>query len=76
MSDAQPLRDDLTILVCRLAGEQVTSIHDSLWPQLVDWRIAAVSKEHTSSGVHQLIEIPFSDWVLTTATDMTAGHSR
>ena len=77
------VREDPAILVCRLVGGRVTHIHKRLWPalarlapELADWRIAAVREEHTPSGAHQLIEVPFCDWVPATATDSAAKLSR
>lgn len=77
------LRDDPAILVCRLVRGKVTFVHERLWPalarlapELADRRIAAVQEEHTPSGAHQLIEVPFPDWVPATATDRAAKLSR
>ena len=77
------LRDDPAILVCRLVGGKVTFIHEGLWPalatlapELADWRITAVREEHTPSGAHQLIEVPFSDWIPAMATDAATKLSR
>ena len=77
------LRDHPAILVCRLVDGKVSFVHERLWPalarlapELADWRIAAVSEEHTPSGAHRLIEVPFSNWVPAIATETAAKLSR
>ena len=77
------IRDHPVILVCRLVDGKVTFIHQRLWsalarlaPELAEWRIAAIHEEHTPSGAHRTIEVPFSDWVPATATDAAAKIPR
>jgi hypothetical protein len=76
-------RDHPAILVCRLVDGKLTFVHERLWPalarlapELADWRIAAVGEEHTPSGAHQLIEVPFSDRAPATATGRAAKLAR
>jgi hypothetical protein len=78
---ASALGDHPAILVCRLVDGSF--VHAKLWPaltrlapELADWRITAVREEHTPSGAHQPIEIPFSDWVPSAATNAAAKLSR
>ena len=64
------LRAQDTILVCRLVASKVTFVHERLWPALVRvgdripaTHLARLHEEHTASGEHALVEIPFPDWV-------------
>lgn len=66
------------IVATRLIDGKVTLIHRRLWPALVRVadrlpveRLAAIDEEHTGSGAHRTIEIPFPDWV--PAEDRTAA---
>lgn len=52
--------------VCRLVDGKVTYVHRRLWPALVrlrdrftDDRLAAVDEEHTASGAHRVVAVPF-----------------
>jgi hypothetical protein len=58
------------VVATRLINGKVTLIHRRLWPALV--RVAdafpaaaltAVSQEHTGSGRHRAMKIPFPEWV-------------
>jgi len=67
------------VITTRLINGKITLIHRRLWPALVrvadrfpHERLAAVDEEHTSSGAHRTIEIPFPDWV--PADDITAAR--
>jgi hypothetical protein len=58
------------ILVCRLIKGKLTLVHRRLWPALVclagrlqNVQIAQVREEHTPSGRHASIEVPFPEWV-------------
>lgn len=58
------------VVATRLIDGKVTLIHRRLWPALVRVaerfpaeRLAAIDEEHTGSGAHRTIEIPFPDWV-------------
>jgi hypothetical protein len=66
------------VIATRLVNGRITLIHRRLWPALVrvadrfpEERLAAVDEEHTASGAHRTIEIPFPDWV--PADDITAA---
>jgi hypothetical protein len=59
------------VIATRLVNGKVTLIHRRLWPALVrvadrfpKERWAAVDEEHTASGAHRTIEIPFPEWSL------------
>jgi hypothetical protein len=54
------------VIATRLVNGKVTLIHRRLWPALLrvadrfpKERLAAVDEEHTASGAHRTIEIPF-----------------
>jgi hypothetical protein len=58
------------VLVCRLVQGKVTLVHRRLWPALVRAaahfparQVAKVRQEHSASGHHANIEVPFPDWV-------------
>ena len=64
------LTDSSDILVCRLVNGKVTLVHRRLWPALVRAvhcfpldRLSQVREEHTSTGQHISVEIPFPEWV-------------
>jgi hypothetical protein len=64
------VRDSSDVLVCRLLGGKITYVHRRLWPALVHLadeiglrRLAAIREEHTKSGAHKLVTIPFPQWV-------------
>jgi hypothetical protein len=66
------------VVATRLINGRITLIHHRLWPALIrvadrfpEERLAAVDEEHTASGAHRTIEIPFRDWV--PADDVTAA---
>ena len=67
------------VIATRLVNGEVTLIHRRLWPALVrvanrfpKERLAAVDEEHTASGAHRTIEIPFPEWV--PAQEITAAR--
>jgi hypothetical protein len=58
------------VVATRLINGKVTLVHRRLWPALVRVadripakRLAAVTQEHSASGGHRSIEIPFPEWV-------------
>lgn len=64
------VRDSPDVLVCRLLGGKVTYIHHRLWPAVLRLAdkldkdlLAAIREEHTASGSHRIVEMPFPDWV-------------
>ena len=64
------LADSPDVVRLRLIGNKITLVHSRLWPALVRLSgrlpaaaLAAVDEEHTASGAHRTIEIPFPDWV-------------
>ena len=66
------------VIATRLVNGKVTLVHRRLWPALVRVaerfpkdRLVAVDEEHTASGAHRTIEVPFPDWV--PAAEMTAA---
>ncbi len=67
------------VIATRLVNGKITLIHRRLWPALVRVadrfpaeRLAAVDEEHTASGAHRTIEIPFPEWV--PAEDIVAAR--
>lgn len=64
------VRESPDVLVCRLVGGKVTFIHRRLWPAVVrlakklkKTTLAAIREEHTASGSHEVVEMPFARWV-------------
>ena len=64
------VRDSTDVLVCRLIGGKITYVHRRLWPAVVRLaedigprRLDAIREEHTESGAHRLMTVPFPDWV-------------
>ena len=58
------------VIATPLVNGKVTLIHRRLWPAFVRVadrfsreRLASVDEEHTASGAHRTIEIPFPEWV-------------
>jgi hypothetical protein len=58
------------VLMFRLVDDKVTLVHRRLWPSLValadelgEKRLAAVSQEHTESGKHRALRVPYPQWV-------------
>jgi hypothetical protein len=54
----------------RLVGGKVTLVHRRLWPALArladgidPGRLAAVVQEHTPSGRHRTVSVPFEEWL-------------
>ena len=64
------LMESPDLVATRLINGKITLVHRRLWPALVRVaerfpaeRLAAVDEEHTASGAHRTVEIPFPDWV-------------
>ena len=60
------VRDSPDVVACRLFEGKVTLVHKCMWPALVRLadrfpvaRLAAIEEQHTASGAHMTIEIPF-----------------
>jgi hypothetical protein len=73
------LMESPDLIATRLINGKITLIHRRLWPALVRVaerfpaeRLAAVDEEHTASGAHRTVEIPFPGWV--PAEEMTAAR--
>ena len=71
------------VIATRLVDGKITLIHRRLWPALVrvanrfpKERLAAVDEEHTASGAHRTIEIPFPEWVPAGNHRREATHCR
>jgi len=54
----------------RLVNGKVTLVHRRLWPALVRAadrftppQLAVLEEEHTASGAHRVVEVPFPEWV-------------
>jgi hypothetical protein len=64
------LADSPDVVRLRLIEGKITLVHRRLWPAMVRLSdrfpaaaLAAIEEEHTPSGAHRKIEIPFPDWV-------------
>lgn len=64
------VRNNDCVLVCRLVGGRVTYVHRQIWPALVRLaryfdkeHLGAIREEHSASGKHRLVIIPFPRWV-------------
>jgi hypothetical protein len=58
------------VLVCKLVEGKVTYVHRRLWPALVKLaaqfptpRLAKLWEEHTATGAHRSMALPFPSWV-------------
>jgi len=76
------VRDSPEVVALRLFNGKITLVHQRLWPALVRVadrfpvaRLAAIEEQHTASGAHLTIEIPFPDWVPSEAVAAAAGLS-
>jgi hypothetical protein len=66
----QVVRESAVVVATRLVNGKVTLIHRRLWPALVQVadqlpheRLAALHEEHTPSGAHRTMEVPFPNWL-------------
>jgi hypothetical protein len=66
------ISDSDDIRCFKLVGRKITFVHRRLWPALVCLaragvldadRVASVQQEHTPTGEHRNVTIPFPDWV-------------
>jgi hypothetical protein len=64
------LDDSADVVRMRLVAGKVTLVHRRLWPALVraadrftPRQLAALHEEHTASGAHRVVEVPFPEWV-------------
>jgi hypothetical protein len=64
------VRDAADVLVCRLVGGKITYVHRRLWPALARLSgafpkkdLAAIREEHTASGRHRLVTVPYPKWL-------------
>jgi hypothetical protein len=64
------VRDSPDVVAVRLFEGKITLVHKRVWPALVRVadrfpvaRLAAIEEQHTASGAHMRIEIPFPEWV-------------
>lgn len=74
------LGDSPDVVRVRLVKGKVTLVHRRLWPALVRisdripaTKLAAVNEEHTASGAHRKVEVPFPDWVPNEVTRAAAA---
>jgi hypothetical protein len=64
------LADSPDVVRLRLVRKKVTLVHRRLWPALsrLEHRLgsdalAAVVEEHTESGAHRVVSVPFAEWL-------------
>jgi hypothetical protein len=64
------VRDSPDVVALRLYKEKITLVHRRLWPALVRVadrfpvaRLAAIEEQHTASGAHLTVAIPYPEWV-------------
>ena len=64
------LRASGDVVATRLIEGRVTLVHRRIWPALVRVadrfpveRLAAVDEQHTASGAHRTVNVPFPAWV-------------
>jgi hypothetical protein len=62
--------DSGEVQMFRLVDDKVTMVHRRLWPALVALadevgkrKLTAVSQEHTRTGAHKSVRVPFPQWV-------------
>lgn len=62
--------DSGDVQMFRLVDDKVTMVHRRLWPALVaiadevgKRRLTSVSQEHTRTGAHKAVRVPFPRWV-------------
>jgi len=64
------LADSPDVVRMRLVNGKVTLVHRRVWPALVrvadrfaPRQLAVLHEEHTASGAHRVVEVPFPEWV-------------
>jgi hypothetical protein len=64
------LADSPDVVRLRLINRKITLVHRRVWPALVRvaprfhaQQLTAVDQEHTPSGAHRNVEIPYPGWV-------------
>jgi hypothetical protein len=64
------LAESPDVVRLRLVRGKVTLVHSRLWPALARLEdrfppaaLAAITQEHTPSGAHRAIAVPFQDWL-------------
>jgi hypothetical protein len=69
-AELNSVMDSSDVVATRLIGGKVTLIHRRVWPAIVRLadrfpadRLASVVSEHTPSGAHRNVAVPFPDWV-------------
>jgi hypothetical protein len=67
---AAAISENEDVLVCKLVEGKVTYVHRRLWPALVKLapqfpksRLAKIWEEHTATGAHRSMSLPFPTWV-------------
>jgi hypothetical protein len=77
------VRDSDEILVCRVVGGKITYVHRRLWPAIVRLAtlldkkaLSALREEHSTSGAHRVVRIPFPRWVPTDVRRTAHGLSQ
>jgi hypothetical protein len=75
--------DSGEVVALRLIEGKVTLVHRRVWPALVALadeigrkRLAAVSEEHTPSGKHKTVVVPFPRWVPKDLPKIDAAKAR
>jgi hypothetical protein len=73
------MADSPDVVRLRLVNGKVTLVHRRLWPALVRVsagipaaRLASIQEQHTETGAHRKLEIPFLDWVPADAVEAAA----
>jgi hypothetical protein len=76
------LDDSPDVVRLRLIRGKITLVHRRIWPALVrisdrfpDSALAAVDEQHTASGAHRTVDIPFPAWVPPEVVREAAGLS-
>jgi hypothetical protein len=69
-AELNALDDSPDVVRMRLVNGKVTLVHRRVWPALVraadrftPRQLAVLHEEHTSSGAHRVVEVPFPEWV-------------
>jgi hypothetical protein len=69
-AELNALDDSPDVVRMRLLNGKVTLVHRRVWPALVraadrftPRQLAVLHEEHTSTGAHRVVEVPFPEWV-------------